>query len=137
MRLATLQGAGTLLGQAEVLLAQPLQRLVLGDLHARAHVAVAVHEEGESAGQVFAALAEGDERQKEEVWNVKGEFRLFHHHHHRPRTRPDPPPPSINRLTLKSAPRSKWEPLQARKAISGLSIIVSAALRGGRQLCRK
>lgn len=53
-----MQGTGALLGEAEVLFGQPLQGLVLGDLHARAHVAVAVHEEGESAGQVLA------ERQK-------------------------------------------------------------------------
>lgn len=52
--MATLQGAGALLGQAEVLLGQPLQGLVLGDLHACAHVAVAMHEEGERAGQVLA-----------------------------------------------------------------------------------
>lgn len=38
-----------------MLLAQPLQRLVLSDLHARAHVAVSVHEESESARQMFAA----------------------------------------------------------------------------------
>lgn len=60
---ATLQGAGALLGKAEMLFAQSLQRLVLSDLHARAHVAVAVYEEGESARQVFAARQ--DKRQKE------------------------------------------------------------------------
>lgn len=38
-----------------MLFAQPLERLVLSDLHTCAHVAVAVHEEGESARQVFAA----------------------------------------------------------------------------------
>lgn len=51
----TLQWTGALLGEAEVLLAQPLQRLVLSDLHTRAHVAVSVHEESESARQMFAA----------------------------------------------------------------------------------
>lgn len=50
----TLQGAGALLREAEVLLAQSLQRLVLSDLHARAHVAVAMHEEGERARKVLA-----------------------------------------------------------------------------------
>lgn len=38
-----------------MLLAQSLQRLVLGDLHTRAHVAVTVYKEGEGAGQVLAA----------------------------------------------------------------------------------
>lgn len=51
----TLQWTRALLGEAEVLLAQPLQRLVLSDLHTRAHVAVSVHEESESARQMFAA----------------------------------------------------------------------------------
>lgn len=51
----TLQGAGALLGKAEMLFAQSLKRLVLSDLHTRAHVAVAVYEEGESARQVLAA----------------------------------------------------------------------------------
>lgn len=41
-----------------MLLAQPLERLVLRDLHTCAHVAVAVHEEGESTRQVFAAWGE-------------------------------------------------------------------------------
>lgn len=84
-RVATLQGAGALLSEAEVLFTQSLQRLVLGNLHARAHIAVAVHEEGESAGQVFAAWQR--QRQKEEVWNVKREFRLFS-----PCSDPNPPP---------------------------------------------
>lgn len=57
-----MQGAGALLGQAEMLLAQSLERLMLSDLHTRAHVAVAVHEEGESAGQVFAAWRVKDKR---------------------------------------------------------------------------
>lgn len=51
----TLQGAGALLREAEVLLAESLEGLVLGDLHARAHVAVPVNEEGERAWQVLAA----------------------------------------------------------------------------------
>lgn len=92
MRFATLQGTGALLGEAEVLFGQALQGLVLGDLHARAHVAVAVHEEGESAGQVLAKTRK--KKQEEEVWNVEvrdREFWLF------------VPPPS-------PAPRSKWEP---------------------------
>lgn len=38
-----------------MLLAQPLERLVLSDLHTCAYVAVAVHEEGESTREVFAA----------------------------------------------------------------------------------
>lgn len=63
-RFATLQGTGALLGEAEVLLGQPLQGLVLGDLHARAHVAVAVHEEGESAGQVLAKRREKKRRRR-------------------------------------------------------------------------
>lgn len=54
-RVPTLEGAGALLDEAEVLLAQSLQRLVLSNLHACAHVAVAVHEEGERARQMLAA----------------------------------------------------------------------------------
>lgn len=50
----TLQWTRALLGEAEVLLAQSLQRLVLSDLHACAHVAVSVHKESESARQMFA-----------------------------------------------------------------------------------
>lgn len=50
-----MQRAGALLGEAQVLLTQSLERLMLSDLHARAHVAVAVHEEGERTGQVLAA----------------------------------------------------------------------------------
>lgn len=38
-----------------MLLAQPLQRLMLSDLHTGAHVAVSVHKEGECARQVLAA----------------------------------------------------------------------------------
>lgn len=50
----TLQGAGALLSEAEVLLAESLEGLMLSDLHARAYVAVAVYEEGERARQVLA-----------------------------------------------------------------------------------
>lgn len=57
-----MQGAGALLGEAEMLLAQSLERLMLSDLHARAHVAVAVYEEGESARQVFAAWQVKDKK---------------------------------------------------------------------------
>lgn len=38
-----------------MLLAQPLEGLVLSDLHACAHIAVAVDEEGECARQVLTA----------------------------------------------------------------------------------
>lgn len=58
----TLQGAGALLGKAEMLLAQTLEWLMLSDLHARAHVAVAMHEEGECTRQVLAALQVKDKR---------------------------------------------------------------------------
>lgn len=58
----TLQGAGALLGKAEMLLAQTLEWLMLSDLHARAHVAVAVHEEGERTRQVLAAWQVKDKR---------------------------------------------------------------------------
>lgn len=49
-----MQGAGALLGEAEVLLAESLKRLMLSNLHTRAHIAVAVYKEGERAGQVLA-----------------------------------------------------------------------------------
>ncbi len=51
----TLQGAGALLGEAQMLLAQSLERLMLSNLHTCAHVAVAMYEEGECAGQVLTA----------------------------------------------------------------------------------
>lgn len=51
-----------------MLLAQPLERLVLSDLHTCAYVAVAVHEEGESTRQVFAAWGGGEER----LCSIKG-----------------------------------------------------------------
>ncbi|TNN59876.1 hypothetical protein EYF80_029925 [Liparis tanakae] len=47
----TLQGAGVLLGEADVFLVQPLKRLMLSDLHTCAHVAVPVYEEGERTRQ--------------------------------------------------------------------------------------
>lgn len=50
-----MQGAGALLGEAEMLLAKSLKRLMLGDLHARADIAVAMDEESEGAGQMLAA----------------------------------------------------------------------------------
>lgn len=46
----TLEGAGRLLSQSEVLLRQVVDGLVLVDLHAGAHVALTVQEEGEGAG---------------------------------------------------------------------------------------
>lgn len=49
-RTPTLEGAGRLLSQSEVLLGQMVDRLVLVDLHTGAHVALAVQEEGEGAG---------------------------------------------------------------------------------------
>lgn len=52
---STLQGAGVLLGEAQVLLIQTLKRLVLSDLHTRAHVAVTMYKERERTGQVLAA----------------------------------------------------------------------------------
>lgn len=53
----TLEGAVGLLGQGEVLLAEQVHGLVLADLHAGAHVAVPMQEEGERAGQVLTAKA--------------------------------------------------------------------------------
>lgn len=46
----TLEGAGCLLGQSEVLLCQMVDRLVLVDLHTGAYVALTMQEEGEGAG---------------------------------------------------------------------------------------
>lgn len=42
------------MGNAEVLLTQPLQRLVLSDLHTGAHIAVAVYKEVEGTRQMLA-----------------------------------------------------------------------------------
>lgn len=58
----TLQGTGALLGKAEMLLAQTLERLMLSDLHASAHVAVAVHEECECTRQVLTKQQVKDKR---------------------------------------------------------------------------
>ena len=52
---STLQRAVVLLCEAEMLLIQPLKRLMLSDLHTCAHVAVAVHEKCECTRQVLAA----------------------------------------------------------------------------------
>ena len=49
----TLEGAGGLLGQGQVVLPQVVDWLVLVDLHAGAHITLPVQEEGEGAGQVF------------------------------------------------------------------------------------
>lgn len=46
----TLEGAGRLLSQSEVLLRQMVDRLVLVDLHTGTYVALAMQEEGEGAG---------------------------------------------------------------------------------------
>lgn len=46
----TLQGSGALLGETEMLFAQALERLMLGDLHTCAHIAVAVYKERERTG---------------------------------------------------------------------------------------
>lgn len=65
----TLEGAVGLLGQGEVLLTEQVHGLVLADLHAGAHIAVPVQEEGERAGQVLAAKATAEK--KSEVQNFK------------------------------------------------------------------
>ena len=54
----TLNRAAALLGQCQVLLTQQVDRLVLVNLHAGAHVTVSMHEECEGAGQVFTAEKE-------------------------------------------------------------------------------
>lgn len=51
----TLNRAAALLGQGQVLLTQQVDRLVLVNLHAGAHVTVSMYEECEGAGQVFTA----------------------------------------------------------------------------------
>lgn len=50
----TLEWAGGLLGQCQVLLAQVVHGLVLVDLHAGAHITVSMQEEREGARQVFS-----------------------------------------------------------------------------------
>lgn len=54
----TLNRAAALLGQGQVLLTQQVDRLVLVNLHAGAHVTVSMYEECEGAGQVFTAEKE-------------------------------------------------------------------------------
>lgn len=65
----TLEGAVGLLGQGQVLLTEQVHGLVLADLHAGAHVAVPVQEEGERAGQVLTAKATAESQS--EVQNFK------------------------------------------------------------------
>lgn len=50
----TLEWAGGLLGQCQVLLVQVVHGLVLVDLHAGAHITVSMQEERERARQVFS-----------------------------------------------------------------------------------
>lgn len=50
----TLEWAGGLLGQRQVLLAQMVHGLVLVDLHTGAHIAVSMQEKRERARQVFS-----------------------------------------------------------------------------------
>lgn len=54
----TLNWAAALLGQRQVLLTQQVDRLVLVNLHAGAHVTVSMYKEREGAGQVFTAEKE-------------------------------------------------------------------------------
>lgn len=54
-----------------MVLAQPLKRLVLSDLHACAHVAISMHEEGERARQVFAAW-------RKRCWIILRDFNPIH-----------------------------------------------------------
>lgn len=58
----TLEGVVGLLGQGEVLLTEQVHGLVLADLHAGAHVAVPMQEEGERAGQVLTAKATAENK---------------------------------------------------------------------------
>ena len=53
-----MDGGGGGLRQLDVVLCDVVGRLVLGDLHAGAHVALPVEEEGEGAGQVLAGEAD-------------------------------------------------------------------------------
>lgn len=57
--LATLHGGGRGLGQGDVLLVDAVGGLVLPYLHAGAHIALAMQEEREGAGQVLAADGAG------------------------------------------------------------------------------
>lgn len=67
LKIPTLQRVGALLGETEVLLAQSLEGLVLSDLHAGAHVAIAVDEEGERAGQVLATKGRRRREEKQKA----------------------------------------------------------------------
>lgn len=49
----TLEGAGCLLSQSQVLLRQVVHWLVLVDLHTGADITIAVQEEGEGAGKML------------------------------------------------------------------------------------
>lgn len=51
----TLEGRGGGLGHLDVLLGDQVDGLVLRDLHARAHVALPMQEEGEGTRQVLTA----------------------------------------------------------------------------------
>lgn len=59
----TLQGAGILQCQAQVLFTQPLDRLVLGNLYAGAHITLPMQEEGEGARQVLTVGTDNTQRQ--------------------------------------------------------------------------
>lgn len=61
----TLEWAGGLLGQGEVLVTQVVDRLVLVDLHTGANVTLPVEEEGERARQVFTVEGEKDRARTE------------------------------------------------------------------------
>lgn len=65
----TLEGAVGLLGQGEVLLTEQVHGLVLADLHAGAHVAVPMQEEGERAGQVLTAKATAEKKSEVQDFN--------------------------------------------------------------------
>lgn len=67
----TLEGAGGLLSQSEVLLRQMVDRLVLVDLHTGAYVALAMQEEGEGAGKVLTARKRREkERERDESFGI-------------------------------------------------------------------
>lgn len=62
----TLEGGAGLLGQGEVLLAEVVDGLVLVDLYAGAHIAVAVQEEAEGAREMLTGKGERDRERKTE-----------------------------------------------------------------------
>lgn len=76
----TLEGAVGLLGQGEVLLAEQVHGLVLADLHAGAHVAVPVQEEGERAGQVLTAKATAQSKAEVQDCNKLVSFSVVWRH---------------------------------------------------------